>query len=306
MHQQIEETQIEVPLTEEDKATEVQIPEDKKSEPDVVEVTEAEEEQSKETQTATPQEDTQEHEEYSAKVKKRIDKMTAKLREAERREQAAVEYAENVQKHLEETKRKASALDTSYMTESEGRIDSQLAIVEANLKNAVNNGDGNAAVEAQKVLAQLVYQKEKLANDKRQEELEKEQEPVSTVTPPTQQQPPQKVDRKAQKWAEDNEWFGEDQVMTSGAMTIHNQLSAEGFDLTSDEYYDELNRRIRKEFPHKFKKQADTSNVPSVAPATRTNKTGRTRSIKLTQSEVSIARRLGVPLEEYAKYVRRS
>ena len=94
--------------------------------------------------------------------------------------------------------------------------------------------------------------------------------------------------------------------MTSGAMEIHNQLSAEGFDLTSDEYYDELNRRIRKEFPHKFKKQANANNVPSVAPATRTNKTGRTRSIKLTQSEVSIARRLGVPLEEYAKYVRRS
>mgnify|MGYP001246483121 FL=1 len=304
MQEQIEETQIEVPLTEEDKATEVQIPEDKKSEPDVVEVTEAEEEQPEEPQKASPEEQTQEHEEYSAKVKKRIDKMTAKLREAERREQAAVEYAENVQKHLEETKRKASALDTSYMTESEGRIDSQLAIVEANLKNAVNNGDGNAAVEAQKVLAQLVYQKEKLENDKKQRKLQQEQR---VEQPVTQQQPQQqRIDPKARKWAEDNEWFGEDRVMTSGAMEIHNQLSAEGFDLTSDEYYDELNRRIRKEFPHKFKKQADTSNVPSVAPATRTNKTGRTRSIKLTQSEVSIARRLGVPLEEYAKYVRRS
>ena len=304
MQGQIEETQIEVPLTEEDKATEVQIPEDKKSEPDIVEVTEAEEEQPEEPQKASPEEQTQEHEEYSAKVKKRIDKMTAKLREAERREKAAVEYAQNVQNHLEQERKKATALDSSYLTESEGRIDSQLAIVEANLKNAVTNGDGDAAVEAQKVLAQLVYQKEKLENDKKQRKLQQEQR---IEQPVTQQQPQQqRIDPKARKWAEDNEWFGEDRVMTSGAMEIHNQLSSEGFDLTSDEYYDELNRRIRKEFPHKFKKQANTSNVPSVAPATRTNKTGRTRSIKLTQSEVSIARRLGVPLEEYAKYVRRS
>ena len=303
MQEQIQETQIEVPLTEEDKATEVQIPEDKKSEPDVVEVTEAEEEQPEESQKATPEEDNQEHEEYSAKVKKRIDKMTAKLREAERREKAAVEYAQNVQSHLDQERKKATALDSSYLTESEGRIESQLAIVEANLKNAVNNGDGDAAVEAQKVLAQLVYQKEKLENDKKQRKLQQEQQVEQPVTQQPQQQ---RIDPKARKWAEDNEWFGEDRVMTSGAMEIHNQLSAEGFDLTSDEYYDELNRRIRKEFPHKFKKQADTSNVPSVAPATRTNKTGRTRSIKLTQSEVSIARRLGVPLEEYAKYVRRS
>ena len=303
MQEQIQETQIEVPLTEEDKATEVQIPEDKKSEPDVVEVTEAEEEQPEESQKATPEEDNQEHEEYRAKVKKRIDKMTAKLREAERREKAAVEYAQNVQSHLDQERKKATALDSSYLTESEGRIESQLAIVEANLKNAVNNGDGDAAVEAQKVLAQLVYQKEKLENDKKQRKLQQEQQ---VQQPVTQQQPQQKIDPKARKWAEDNEWFGEDRVMTSGAMEIHNQLSAEGFDLTSDEYYDELNRRIRKEFPHKFKKQANANNVPSVAPATRTNKTGRTRSIKLTQSEVSIARRLGVPLEEYAKYVRRS
>ena len=229
--------------------------------------------------------------------------MTAKLREAERREKAAVEYAQNVQSHLDQERKKATALDSSYLTESEGRIESQLAIVEANLKNAVNNGDGDAAVEAQKVLAQLVYQKEKLENDKKQRKLQQEQQ---VQQPVTQQQPQQKIDPKARKWAEDNEWFGEDRVMTSGAMEIHNQLSAEGFDLTSDEYYDELNRRIRKEFPHKFKKQANANNVPSVAPATRTNKTGRTRSIKLTQSEVSIARRLGVPLEEYAKYVRRS
>ena len=303
MQEQIQETQIEVPLTEEDKATEVQIPEDKKSEPDVVEVTEAEEEQPEESQKATPEEDNQEHEEYSAKVKKRIDKMTAKLREAERREKAAVEYAQNVQSHLDQERKKAPALDSSYLTESEGRIESQLAIVEANLKNAVNSGDGDAAVEAQKVLAQLVYQKEKLENDKKQRKLQQEQQVEQPVTQQPQQQ---RIAPKARKWAEDNEWFGEDKVMTSGAMEIHNQLSAEGFDLTSDEYYDELNRRIRKEFPHKFKKQANANNVPSVAPATRTNKTGRTRSIKLTQSEVSIARRLGVPLEEYAKYVRRS
>lgn len=302
MQEQIEETQIEVPLTEEDKETEVQIPDNKKSEPDVVEVIEAEE-PPEESKKDSSEDQNEEHEQYSAKVKKRIDKMTAKLREAERREQAAVEYAQNVQTHLDQERKKASALDNSYLTESEGRIESQLAIVEANLQNAVNNGDGKAAVEAQKVLAQLVYQKEKLENDKKQRKVQQEEKIEKPVTQQPQQQ---RIDPKARKWAEDNEWFGEDRVMTSGAMEIHSQLSSEGFDLTSNEYYDELNRRIRKEFPHKFKKQADTSNVPSVAPATRSNKTGRTRSIKLTQSEVSIARRLGVPLEEYAKYVRRS
>ena len=250
--------------------------------------------------------ESKEHEEYSNKVKKRLDKLTAKLREAERREQAALSYAQNVQKSLEETQRRAASLDNSYLTETEGRINSQLAIVEANLQDAVERGDGKAVVEAQKLFNQLTLQQDRLKAAK----VTRASTPV--MQPPqqyAQQAQPQvaRPDPKAEIWAEENEWFGSDEIMTNAAYVIHNKLSEEGFDLQSDEYYDELNRRIRKEFPHKFSRpRADTSNVPSVAPATRgSTVNGGRRSVKLTPSEVSIARRLGVPLDEYAKHVRR-
>ena len=245
----------------------------------------------------------QEHEEYSARVRKRLDKMTARLREAERREQAAVEYAANVQKHLKEVESRAKTLDQGFLTETEGRITSQLAIVEANLQDAVERGDGKAVVEAQKLLNQLVMQQEKLKNAKAYSS----QRPETSAPPPpqelTQRQP--RPDPKAELWAEEREWFGSDEELTEGAYRIHNELAREGFDLTSDEYYDELDRRIVKYFPHRF--QADPSPVQNVAPATRSSSStskGR-KSVKLTPSEVSIARRLGVPLDEYAKYVRR-
>ena len=247
--------------------------------------------------TAEPQE----HEEYSARVRKRLDKMTARLREAERREQAAVEYAASIQKHLKQVESRAQTLDQGFMTETEGRINSQLSIVEANLQDAVERGDGKAVVEAQKLLNQLVLQQERLKTAKTSPKTE-----YSAPPPPvelTQRKP--RPDPRAEAWAEEREWFGTDEEMTKTAFKIHDQLAAEGFDLTSDEYYDELDRRVQKAFPQKF--QADTSNVPNVAPATRSSSStakGR-KSIKLTPSEVSIARRLGVPLDEYAKYVRR-
>ena len=261
------------------------------------------------TAQAAPENDGKEHEEYGQKVKKRLDKLTAKLREAERREQAAIAYAQNVQKSLQESQSRAAALDKSFLTETEGRIDSQLAIVEANLQDAVERGDGKAVVEAQKLLNQLILQQERVKAAKTQRASAPVYQPASQPEPQpvAQQQAPARVDPRAEEWAEENEWFGTDEVMTGAAFTIHNKLQAEGFDLQSDEYYDELNRRIRKEFPHKFARpQANTSNVPSVAPATRgTSVNGGRRSVKLTPSEVSIARRIGVPLDEYAKYVRR-
>jgi hypothetical protein len=247
--------------------------------------------------------DEKEHEEYSDRVKKRIDKMTAKLREAERREKAALEYAQGVQAQLAEAQQRAQTLDKHYVSEASGRIKSQLAIVEANLQDAVERGDGKAAVEAQKMLAQLVLQQDRMqtaANRPAPQQI--------YAPPPVAPQAP-KPSPKAEEWAEKNEWFGSDQPMTYAAFGIHNQLKEEGFDLSSDEYYDELDRRIRKEFPQKFKRQDNVQvNAPTVAPATRgqssTGTNGR-RSVKLTPSEVSMARRLGVPLEEYAKYVRR-
>ena len=261
---------------------------------------EEQEAQAQETQ-APEQKEGQEHEEYSHRVKKRLDKMTARLREAERREQAAVEYAANVQKHLKQLETRAQTLDQGFITETEGRINSQLSIVEANLQDAVERGDGKAVVEAQKLLNQLILQQDRLKTAKSQP-----RNHSFTPTPPPELTVPRaRPDPKAEAWAEEREWFGTDEEMTQAAFKIHDQLTREGFDLTSDEYYDELDRRIVKSFPHRF--QADTSNVPNVAPATRSSSStqrGR-KSIKLTPSEVSIARRLGVPLDEYAKYVRR-
>ena len=256
----------------------------------------------------TPERGTQEHEEYSNKVKKRIEKMTAKLRESERREQAALEYAKQVQANLQQMQARVHTLDQGYITESRGRIDSQIAIAEANLQNAIEQNDGRAVVESQKLLSQLMIQQDQINRAVAQRP--QAQAPVQQAYQQPPQQTPRGPDEKAERWAEENEWFGSDEVMTNGTFAIHNQLEREGFDLSSDEYYDELNRRIRKEFPHKFKKaQVDTSRniAPGVAPATRgtsVSPNGR-RTIKLTPSEVAIARKIGVPLEEYAKYVRR-
>jgi hypothetical protein len=247
--------------------------------------------------------DEKEHEEYSDRVKKRIDKMTAKLREAERREKAALEYAQGVQAQLAEAQQRAQTLDKHYVSEASGRIKSQLAIVEANLQDAVERGDGKAAVEAQKMLAQLVLQQDRMQTAANRPA------PQQIYAPPPAAPQAPKPSPKAEEWAEKNEWFGSDQPMTYAAFGIHNQLKEEGFDLSSDEYYDELDRRIRKEFPQKFKRQDNVQvNAPTVAPATRGQSSAGTngrRSVKLTPSEVSMARRLGVPLEEYAKYVRR-
>lgn len=264
-----------------------------------------------EARKSLPERGTQEHEEYSAKVKKRIEKMTAKLREAERREQAALEYARQVQANLQLAQSRVQTLDHGYLTETKGRIESQISIAEANLQDAVERGDGKAVVESQKFLSQLMIQQDQLHKAAAARAVPQVQQPV--YQQPVYQQPAPRqapsADPKAERWAEENEWFGADPVMTTGAYAIHGQLEQEGFDLSSDEYYDELNRRIRKEFPHKFRKPQVNTNVdaPGIAPATRgasTSQNGR-RTIKLTPSEVAMAKRIGVPLEEYAKYVRR-
>jgi hypothetical protein len=303
--------QLEFNLGEGEQGAEVEIAEDGTAK--IAAVDEEEAKNAASEGKKTPDRGTQEHEEYSNKVKKRIEKMTAKLRESERREQAALEYAKQVQANLQQMQAKVYNLDQGYLTESKGRIDSQISIAEANLQNAVEQNDGRAVVEAQKLLSQLMIQQDQLNRVAAQRPKVQPQAPQQAYQQPVYQQPPQQAqrgpDEKAEQWAEENEWFGSDEVMTNGTFAIHNQLEREGFDLSSDEYYDELNRRIRKEFPHKFRKPQVNTNVdaPGIAPATRglsVSQTGR-RTIKLTPSEVAMAKRIGVPLEEYAKYVRR-
>jgi hypothetical protein len=303
--------QLEFNLGEGEQGAEVEIAEDGTAK--IAAVDEEEAKNAASEGKKTPDRGTQEHEEYSNKVKKRIEKMTAKLRESERREQAALEYAKQVQANLQQMQAKVYNLDQGYLTESKGRIDSQISIAEANLQNAVEQNDGRAVVEAQKLLSQLMIQQDQLNRVAAQRPKVQPQAPQQAYQQPVYQQPPQQAqrgpDEKAEQWAEENEWFGSDEVMTNGTFAIHNQLEREGFDLSSDEYYDELNRRVRKEFPHKFRKPQVNTNVdaPGIAPATRglsVSQTGR-RTIKLTPSEVAMAKRIGVPLEEYAKYVRR-
>tara|TARA_R100000005_G_scaffold96428_2_gene83251 strand:+ start:6606 stop:7553 length:948 start_codon:yes stop_codon:yes gene_type:complete len=248
---------------------------------------------------------------YSESVKKRIANLTKKYREAERQREEALKYAEGLKKQFEDSQTKYSQLDKGYLSEFESRVTTQTEVVKDNLKRAIQARDADAIVKAQEQLAQLTLDNERLkATKKLEEEKPAQPEPVAqtqTQQPQAPQQPAQ-PDPKAEKWARDNTWFGQDEAMTYAAFGIHKKLiEEEGFDAQSDEYYNEINSRMRKEFPHKFSDGGDVGKqskpVQTVASAKRVNKDGR-RSVRLTPSQVAIAKRLGVPLEEYAKYVK--
>ena len=250
---------------------------------------------------------------YSESVKKRIANLTKKYREAERQREEALKYAEGLKKQYEDSQTKYSQLDKGYLSEFESRVTTQTEVVKDNLKRAIQARDADAIVKAQEQLAQLTLDNERLKATKKLEE-EKVAQPQTQATPQPQQyqqpQPQQPVqpDPKAEKWARENAWFGQDEAMTYAAFGIHKKLiEEEGFDAQSDEYYNEINSRMRKEFPHKFSGEANVGKqskpVQTVASAKRVNKDGR-RSVRLTPSQVAIAKRLGVPLEEYARYVK--
>ena len=249
---------------------------------------------------------TEEHEqevaEYSDSVKKRIDKLTYKMREAERREQAALKYAESVKNELTDTKTKLSKVDNNLFSEYNTRVDSQLERAKANLKQAHEENDTDNLIAAQEELAKLSVEAESLTRiQKEREEKQIENEAIQLQSQEMQTPPP--PDPKAQEWAARNKWFGDDVAMTSSAFAFHRQLVEEqGIDPASDKYYEELDGRIKNAFPHKFE-QANKP-VQAVAGgsvgATTINKPKR---VKLTSSQVAIAKKLGVPLEEYAKHV---
>ena len=270
-----------------------------------ISVQEVEEESAEEKQQSDGLDD------YSESVKKRIANLTKKYREAERQREEALKYAEGLRKQYEESQTKYSQLDKGYLSEFESRVTTQTEVVKDNLKRAIQARDADAIVKAQEQLAQLTLDNERLKATKRLEE-EKAAQPQTQAIPqqPQQyQQPqPQQPDPKAEKWARDNTWFGQDEAMTYAAFGIHKKLiEEEGFDAQSNEYYNEINSRMRKEFPHKFSGEENVGRqskpVQTVASAKRVNKDGR-RSVRLTPSQVAIAKRLGVPLEEYARYVK--
>jgi hypothetical protein len=258
---------------------------------------------------------------YSDNVKKRIDKLTARLRETQRREQAALEYARNVQARAQQLEQQVVHTDGQRLGEARGRVETQSVALKQIIRKAREEGDVDTETEAMQRLAMLTNEQAQLAAAEAQREAamamqQAQQAQQVNMQPQFQQQfqqPVQQqvaVDPRVEEWAEQNPWYGRDTVMTHAAWGIHRQLiQGEGFDPSSDEYYDELNRRIRDAFPKKFQ-QGSTNNrasgpVQTVAPASRSSGINNARrTVKLTPSQVAIAKKLGVPLEEYAKYVK--
>ena len=267
------------------------------------------EEKTEETKTEEKNEEKKkELDDYSDGVKRRIAKLTKKMREAERREEAATLYAKSVLAEQEKLKSRLAKVDTDYVSEMEGRIKSGMEAAVAKLAKAREENNLQAEVAAQAEISRLGYEEARLSDMKVKETTKKEQKPVEQ---PEEQYIPQqrRIDPKAQEWADKNTWFNRDIVMTEGAKAIHRQLvEEEGYDPISnaEEYYQEIDRRIALEFPHKFAKNTEeTTNKPTqtVASATRSSKAGR-KVQRLTPSEVAIAKKLGVSLDEYAKQKR--
>jgi len=248
-----------------------------------------------------------EHEEYSQSVKKRIDRLTKKMREAERQKEEAIKYAQGVQSEAESIKAKLNAVDQGYLNEYGGRLTAETHTAQEAFKRAIAVGDPDATLEAQKKLTELQFASNKLEEAKRVQSRRKPPEQAQQQPQAQQQyqQPATRPDPRAEEWAEKNEWFGNDNTMTFAAYGIHKQLVDEAFDPTSDDYYDELDKRIRGEFPHKFSDTgAKRRTAQTVAGVSRTSSSNGRKKVKLTPSQVAIAKKLNVPLEEYAKYVK--
>ena len=295
---------VDVKLPEETKEVEVkEEPKEEVQEPSATEQESRTTEQ--ETKEETKDEKKEELEEYSQGVQKRIAKLTKKWREAERQKEAALDYAKGVQKEHSELKSRFSTLEPNYVKALENKVTSGMDAAKAKLFKAREAGDIDAEVEAQKTIAQLGIEEVRLNALKDKQSKEKEK-PIRT---PSLEQAvaPQKPDPKAEAWADKNEWFGKDSAMTYTAFDYHKKLTEqEGFDPNSDEYYAEIDKRMRLDFPHKFannRSQESTKPTQTVASATRSVKPSR-NTVRLTSSQVAIAKKLGVPLEEYAKQLR--
>ncbi len=261
-------------------------------------------------QRPKPENDPDELESYSKGVQARIRKLTAKYRQEELEKAEAVRLTEQLMAENQQLKQRMQALDTGYVSEYGTRIETQLEAVKRQYKEAFDAGDADRMADAQQKLAQIAFEQQRYNTAKmrlEQEQRLRAQQPQQPVQ--RQASPPPQVDPepKALEWKSRNEWFGQDKVMTAAAGVIHAQLvNEEGFDPQSDEYYSEIDRRLRKEFPQRFTAARKTggSQVASAGnSASRSTNQGR-RTVKLTHSQVAIAKRLGVPLEEYAKYVK--
>ena len=265
-----------------------------------------------ETEVKTETASTEEMDDYGRKVQSRIDKLTKRLRESERREAAAIQFAQGVQSEQQKLQGKVKSLDTGYLTEFSTRVEAETAETKKALKTALDAGDIDQQVEANQKLARLAIEHERVkATQAQRERLKKEMEargidpnqpqmPQQPIQRP--QQPPPPPDPKAEDWASKNTWFGEDEPMTLTSFSIHRKLMEEGFDPSSDMYYNEIDKRMKDTFPHKF--EQSSTPTQTVASANRGGPIRRKGTVRLTPSQVAISKKLGVPLSEYAKYVK--
>ena len=266
--------------------------------------------ETKQEAQAEPEQSGEELENYSKNVQKRIKKLTEKYRQEERDREEAVRLAQALREENEKLKNQVQGSQQAHLTEYGARLDNQLNLARQAYRDAHDRGDIDKQFEAQQMMNQIAIEQERYRLAKKQQEkLQLERTPEQQAAPvqqPVQQERVPEPDPRAQDWASKNEWFGQDEVMTYAAFGIHRKLvEEEGFDPTSDEYYNEIDRQIRTEFPHKFagQKNGRSGQVASADTSASRKPTGR-RKVKLSPSQVAIAKKLGVPLEEYAKYVK--
>ena len=244
--------------------------------------------------------------EYSEGVQKRIAKLTRKMREAERQKEEAVTFAQTAKSKMEAAEKRLSKLDKTYVSEFESRVKTGMAAAKLALKNAIESSDVEAQIAAQEQLANLTVDSSRIAALKAAEPAKEKEVNIN----PQQQRTSVQSDPKAEAWAAKNSWFGNDSAMTYTAFDIHKKLvEEEGYDPKSDEYYVEVDKRIRLDFPHKFDKVEETTTervkpTQNVASAKRQASNRRSKTVRLTPSQVAIAKRLGVPLEDYAKQIK--
>ena len=246
---------------------------------------------------------------YSKNVQRRIKKLLDRVEKTEKREQEALRFAESAKKKYEEYEKKIKSLDENYISEYETRVKSQIEQAKKAYQDALYNNDVNAQVEAQRSLTRLAIEEERaIASKQQREQLLKQQEGLMAEKPKAEEPVQRQPDPRAEEWAEKNSWFGKDEAMTFTALAHHKKLLREGYDPKSDEYYEEIDSYVKDQFPHKFKEIEEVKEVKEKAPqtvagASRTSKTSGSKKVKLTPSQVAIAKKLGLTLEQYAKYV---
>ena len=294
-------------MAEEKKQIELEFEEEQ---PQEVEIPEEKQEDAPDAPIVAESDDSDDNfEKAKSKTQMRIDRLTKKMREVERQREEALKYAQGVQAEADQLKQRINTLDTNYVQEYSSRVETQMNTAEQDLARAIEIGDTKAVVEAQRQITKLAIENDRAEQAKAQQERyaqQAEAQKDQQVQQPMPQQQPRRPDPKAEQWAQRNAWFGEDQAMTYAAFGIHKRLvENEGFDPQSDEYYSELDKRMLGEFPHKLGNGESKRPAQTVASVSRNN-SGRSsgKKVRLTPSQVAIAKKLGVPLEEYAKHVK--